>query len=147
MEIRNAMTANVHTVRPADTIADAARLMAGFDIGAVPVLDGGELVGIVTDRDIAVRGVAAGLDMDLPVARVMTANVATCSEIACIDDVLAHMVTRGVRRLPILSAEGRLVGIVSLSDLARIDWDKSEIGISLDDICRSRRISSPPVAA
>lgn len=72
MEIRKAMTAPVHTVRTTETIADAARLMAQHDVGAVPVFDDEDLAGIVTDRYIAVRGVAAGLDMNLPVVRVMT---------------------------------------------------------------------------
>jgi CBS domain-containing protein len=146
MEIYKTMTAPVRTMCSADTIAHAAKLMAEFDIGAVPVVDGEDLVGIVTDRDIAVRGVAAGLDMNQPIARVMTSAVATCPEAACIDDVLARMITHGVRRLPICSAEGKMVGIASLSDLARIDWDKREIGTALGDICASRRLASPAPA-
>lgn len=73
--------------------------------------------------------------------------MASCRETACIDDVLERMVTHGVRRLPICTAEGKVVGIVSLSDLARIDWDKGEIGTSLGDICSSRRIASTAPAA
>jgi CBS domain-containing protein len=137
MEIRDCMITPVHTVCPTDTIAAAAKLMADFAIGAVPVIEDNLLRGIVTDRDIAVRGVAQGLDSGQPVARVMSADVASCRPNACIDDVLAEMVTHGVRRIPICSEGGALVGIVSIGDLARIDWDKEEIGITLGDICRT----------
>ena len=124
MEIRNCMITPVHTVGPADTIATAARLMADFDIGAVPVSEDGLLRGIVTDRDIAVRVVAQGLDSDQPVTRFMSGDVKSCRPNACIDDVLAEMVTHGVRRIPVCAEGGALFGIVSIGDLARIDWDK-----------------------
>ncbi len=147
MEIRNCMITPVHTVRPTDTIATAAKLMADFGIGAVPVIADNLLRGIVTDRDIAVRAVAQGLDPDQPIARVMSDDVTSCRPNACIDDVLAEMVTHGVRRIPICAEDGALVGIVSIGDLARIDWDKEEIGITFGDICRHRSTEIPAPAA
>jgi CBS domain-containing protein len=147
MEIRDCMKSPVRTVRPTDTIATAAKLMADSGIGAVPVIEDGLLRGIVTDRDIAVRGVAQGLDAAQPVTRVMSADVTSCRPEACIDDVLAEMVTHGVRRIPVCSEGGALVGIVSIGDLARIDWDKEEIGITLGDICRPIRTEIPASAA
>jgi CBS-domain-containing membrane protein len=140
MEIRRAMITPVITTPSAATIAEAAKLMARHDIGALPVLEGDDLLGIVTDRDITVRGTAMALDTGQPVARVMTCDVATCRDIALVDDVLDAMVTHGVRRIPILSKEGKLVGIVSLSDLARIDWDKERIAQTFADTCSTRRL-------
>lgn len=147
MEIRQAMTTPVRTLRPSDTIAEAARLMARFDIGALPVTEGRLLKGMVTDRDIAVRAVAEGLDPGLPVDRILTHPVVSCSELACIDDVLAEMVVHGVRRMPICAADGALVGIVTIGDLARMDWDKGEIGTALQDLSRSRIVPAAGPAA
>lgn len=148
MEISQSMTKEVHSLATTATIADAARLMAKFDIGAVPVLEGGELKGIVTDRDIAIRAVAMGLSPDQSVVRAMTYDVASCRDTACIDDVLAEMVTHGVRRMPICAKDGKLVGIVTLGDLARIDWDKEQIGITVGELSGHRRAAaSAPAAA
>lgn len=140
MEIRHLMTKPVHSLPASATILDAARLMAEHEIGAVPVLDGPELLGVVTDRDITVRGIARGLKPDDRVVRAMTFDVVTCRESAIIDDVLETMVTHGVRRVPICSVEGGLTGIVTLSDLARIDWDKERVARTLADTCASRRL-------
>jgi CBS domain-containing protein len=140
MEIREAMITPVRTLPASATIADAARLMAEHDIGAVPVVQGEEILGIVTDRDITIRAMATGLDPALPVVRVMTHDVATCPDISLLDDVLDAMVTHGVRRMPIRSGEGKLVGIVSLSDLARLDWDKEQVGQTFADTCGTRHL-------
>ena len=140
MEIREAMIAPVRTLPASATIADAARLMAEHDIGAVPVVRDDEILGIVTDRDITIRATAMGLDPALPVGRVMTDHVASCPDVSLVDDVLDAMVTHGVRRMPIRSGEGKLVGIVSLSDLACLHWDKERVGQTLADTCGPRHL-------
>lgn len=140
MEIRNWMTKPVHTLQASATLLDAANLMAAHDIGAVPVLDGPELIGMVTDRDLAVRGLAAGLGPDEKVVRAMSFDVVTCRESAWIDDVLEAMVSHGVRRMPVCSATGDLVGILTLSDLARIHWDKERVARTLAATCATRRL-------
>ena len=146
MEISQSMTKEVRSLPPTATIAEAAKLMAKFDIGAIPILENGKLVGMVTDRDIAIRAVATGLSPDLPVVRAMTQDVTTCRDIACIDEVLAEMVTHGVRRMPICAKDGKLVGIVTLGDLARMDWDKQQIGITVGELS-GRRPNSGAIAA
>lgn len=140
MEIRNHMVSPVRSVRPGDSIADAARVMERFDVGTLPVLEKDVLVGIVTDRDIVVRGLARGLDPKLPVSRVMTGKVITISHGACIDDALEQMATFAIRRLPVCGADGALLGIVSLGDLAAIDWDKDEVGAALGRIASRRPV-------
>ena len=89
MRVKDIMTASVDSIESTDTIANAARRMAEDDVGALPILSDGELVGIVTDRDIAVRGVAAGISPQAPIRRVMSENVATCSPEDDIETVLA----------------------------------------------------------
>jgi len=113
------MTSDVQVVTPDDTLRAAAQLMQDWDVGALPVCDGDTLIGIITDRDIAVRGVAGGLDPDKDhVSDVMSKDVEVC---AADDDAQAVMRQMGelqVRRLPVVGSDGRLTGIVSLADLA-----------------------------
>lgn len=115
------MTPDPRTVTPRSTLADAARLMAELDVGILPVVDGPEtlaLVGVVTDRDLAVRGLAQGRDGGAPVAECMTAPVATVQPAASIREVFDLMKRERVRRVPVTDAEGRLVGIIAQADLA-----------------------------
>lgn len=118
MNIKDCMTRRVHMVEPDATIADAARLMADNDVGALPVATPERLIGMITDRDIAVRAVAAGLGPDTRVRAVMSDEVMYCFENEEVEDVLANMGDIQVRRLPVVDEDKRLVGIVSLSDLA-----------------------------
>ena len=142
MGIRESMTAPVHSVQTTDAIAAAAKLMDEHDIGAVLVFEGEGLRGIVTDRDITIRGTARGLTPNLPIDRVMTPSVTTCAATDDVSDVLDLMARRAIRRIPVRSAQGDIVGMISLSDLARVDWDKEEIGTALCDICRADRIAA-----
>jgi len=118
MVVGEAMTAQVRVVRPEQTIREAANLMAELDAGALPVVEGNKLVGMLTDRDIAVRAVALGKGPDTPVSAVMSEQVKCCF----VDDdcavVANEMGQERVRRLPVLDREERLVGIVSLGDLS-----------------------------
>ncbi len=107
------------TCEPAESVRSAATLMADRRVGSVVVTRGGSVVGIVTDRDIVLRGVARGLSPDVPVERVMTRNVATVPVGADISDAAGIMCRRRVRRLPVVDAHGRLHGMITLDDVAR----------------------------
>jgi CBS domain-containing protein len=121
MRIQDAMTRDVHIASPAHSIREAARMMAEIDAGALPVGENDRLVGMITDRDIAVRAVAAGKGPDTPVRDVMSRELCYCFEDQEIDEVAANMADQKIRRLPVVSREKRLVGIVSLGDIALAD--------------------------
>jgi len=93
-------------------------MMAEGDVGALPVGENGRLVGIVTDRDLAVRVIAAGKAPDTPVSEVMTREVLCCVEGQDLEDIAQHMAEARVRRVPVVDQERRLVGILSLGDVA-----------------------------
>ena len=117
--IRDVMTGNVKLVGPTQTIREAAQLMASADIGSLPVGEDDRLVGMVTDRDLALRAIAHGLGHDTPVRDVMsTEKVLYCYDDEDLDQVAKNMGDVQVRRLPVVNREKRLVGIVSLGDLA-----------------------------
>ena len=116
--IQDIMTANLQTLSPSDTLQDGAMRMAAHDIGALPVCEQGKPVGIVTDRDIAIRGVAKGHTPQTLVRDVMTTQLHTCLASSTVDEVLAAMGDAQVRRLMVLDDGGLLVGIVALGDLA-----------------------------
>ena len=112
------MTRDPRTVDASDTVVDAARVMRDSDIGDVVVIEDGNVTGIVTDRDIVVRGVAEGRDPDsTAVSEVCTTGVETIDPSASVDDALSLMREKDIRRLPV-TKNGRPVGIISLGDLA-----------------------------
>jgi CBS domain-containing protein len=121
MKVREAMTTEVHLARPEEPIREAARTMASIDSGALPVRDKDRLIGMITDRDIAVRAVAAGKGPDTPVREVMSADIRYCFDDQDLDEVAANMADIKVRRLPVVDRNKHLVGIVSLGDLALAD--------------------------
>lgn len=118
MLIKECMTQDVCTIGPDQTIREAARAMAERDIGFIPVEEKDRMVGMITDRDIAIRALAQGKGPDTKVRDVMTREVRYCYDDEKIDDVLANMGDLQVRRLPVVNRDKRLVGIVSLSDCA-----------------------------
>lgn len=118
MKIAECMNRDVRIAGPEDTLRKAAKMMIDADAGILPVGENDRLVGMITDRDIAVRGIAEGKGPKAKVRDVMTAEVKYCFEDEDADHVLRNMGEIKVRRLPVLSREKRLVGIVSLSDLA-----------------------------
>jgi len=119
MKVRDIMTREVKIVSPADVLQSAAQLMEKNDFGMVPVGENDRLVGMLSDRDITVRGVARGLAPDRATVRdVMTTDVKYVYDDESVDDVSRNMSELQVRRLPVLNREKRLVGIVSLGDLA-----------------------------
>ena len=120
MKIKEVMTQDVALADPEMTIADAARMMVRCDAGALPVGEDERLVGMITDRDIAVRAVAKDLPCDTPVRDVMSKEVLYCFEDEDVEKVADNMGEQQVRRLPVLDRDKRLVGIVSLGDLSLI---------------------------
>ncbi len=118
MKVSEAMTHDVCLATPDQSICDAAKVMAQIDAGALPVEQDDRLIGVITDRDIAVRAVAEGKSPDTKVREVMSREVLYCYEDQDLDDVLRNMGTVKVRRLPVLSRDKRLVGIISLGDVA-----------------------------
>jgi CBS domain-containing protein len=134
MLVQDAMSRDVHTVTPETSIREAARLMADADIGALPVAAGDRLAGMVTDRDIAVRAVAIGKGPDCTVGEVMTHDVLYCHEDEDLGHVSQNMAEKQVRRLPVVDVDKRLVGIISLADIA--DARSAEAGEALEGITR-----------
>ncbi len=118
MRVSECMTLQVLIASPDETLREAAEMMADADAGALPVGENDRLVGMITDRDIAVRGVAKGMGPDAKVREVMSDEVMYCYEDETIEDVLRNMGNIRVRRLPVLNREKRLVGIISIGDLA-----------------------------
>jgi CBS domain-containing protein len=137
MRISEVMTREVRIAGPDDTLGDAAKLMAQLDAGVLPVANSERLIGMVTDRDIAIRGIGAGLGPSAKVSEVMTEDVKYCYEDDLCADVAKNMGDIQVRRLPVVDRNKRLVGIVSLGDLAvTMIPDGETIGDSLAGISR-----------
>lgn len=135
MRVAEAMTRDVRIASPDQTICDAAGLMAQSDFGAIPVGENDRLVGMITDRDIAVRAVAAGKSPDTPVREVMTKDVKYCFEDEDLEHVAKNMADIRVRRLPVVNRDKRLVGIVSLGDIALAE-DKELAGEAVSGVSR-----------
>lgn len=122
-KISEVMTRDIHIASPEQTIADAAAEMARADIGCLPVGDKDKLVGMVTDRDIVLRAVAKGLDTTTRVSEVMTASIKYCYDDQSVDEVARNMAQLGVRRLPVVNRDKRLVGFIALSNIAQSGGD------------------------
>lgn len=118
MKVKECMTADVVIASPGDTICEAARKMAECDSGALPVGENDRLVGMITDRDIALRAVAKNMPPATPVRDVMSREVLYCFDDEDIEQVAQNMGEQQVRRLPVLNRDKRLVGIISLGDIA-----------------------------
>ncbi|ANY84376.1 inosine-5-monophosphate dehydrogenase (plasmid) [Microvirga ossetica] len=121
MKVSEVMTQDVRLIEPTQTLRDAARMMAELDAGILPVREGDRLVGMITDRDIAIRAVAQGRGPDTSIREAMTDEVLYCFEDDDTAKVERNMASIKVRRLPVLNRDKRLVGIVSLGDLAMAD--------------------------
>ena len=133
MKVREAMTEDVLLAQPDQSIRDAARMMAEHDIGALPVSENDRLVGMITDRDIAVRAIADDRGPDTKIADVMSREVLYCFDDEDLDDVASNMADVQVRRLPVVNRDKRLVGIVSLSVVAACE-DAKQTGRAIAGI-------------
>jgi CBS domain-containing protein len=118
MRVADAMTRDVHVAYPDQSITDAAKLMADCDCGALPVEDNDRLVGMITDRDIVVRALAQG-KADARIREVMSQDIKYCFDDEDVDSVAHNMGDLQVRRLPVVNRNKRLVGILSLGDIAK----------------------------
>jgi len=125
MKVSEAMTRDVCIAAPQQTIREAACMMADIDAGSLPVGENDRLVGMITDRDIAIRAVGEGRSPETAIRDVMSKEVLYCYEDEDLDDVAKNMSNVKVRRLPVLDRDKRLVGIVSLGDLALHDDSKT----------------------
>jgi CBS domain-containing protein len=119
MKINKCMTRDVQLTSPTQSIREAAKKMAEIDAGSLPVADDNRLVGMITDRDIAIRAVAEGKSPDTPVSEVMSKEVLYCFDDQELEEVSRNMADVKVRRLPVLNRDKKLVGIVSLGDLSQ----------------------------
>jgi CBS domain-containing protein len=133
MKISDVMTTDVETVSADQTAQDAAKFMLRAEAGSIPVCDGDKVIGMITDRDIAVRGVAEGRGPDTPVRDLMTDGIVCAREDDDVQDVASKMSEAQVRRLPVLDAQDRLCGIVSLGDLSR-QTDGGSAGQALEGV-------------
>jgi CBS domain-containing protein len=118
MKVSEVMTRDVRVASPDQSISEAARMMAELDAGALPVGEHDRLVGMITDRDIAIRAVAHGKSPETRIRDVMTDDVKYCFDDQDVDDVADNMADIQVRRLPVLDRDKRLVGIIAIADIA-----------------------------
>ena len=128
------MTHSVKTATRAMSLRDVAGLMRDGDMGSIPVVEDGKLVGIITDRDIVVRAVADGRDASAPVGDVMTAEVFSVRENDFVFEAIRLMGDRQVRRVPIVNDAGELAGIIAMADIALESEDEREIAETLEEI-------------
>jgi CBS domain-containing protein len=134
------MTRGVQCIGPNATLQEAAARMKSLDVGPLPVCDNDRLVGMITDRDITVRATAEGdAPTDIRVRDVMTPEVVYCFEDALVEDAALLMQQRQVRRLLVLNRDKRLVGIVSLGDLAVETGDEELAGVTLEAVSEPKR--------
>jgi CBS domain-containing protein len=135
MELREIMTRNPEVISGDATLKEAATKMKNLDVGLIPVCDGDRLQGMLTDRDITIRATADGRDPgSTKVSDVMSTDVAYCLEDQEIEEAVSLMEARQIRRLPVLNQAKRLVGIVSLGDIAVHVGDRDLAGETLQEI-------------
>src|SRR5262249_11853376 len=136
MQVRDIMTPSAKVIHPSNTLQEAAEIMKELDVGTLPVCEEDRLVGMVTDRDITVRAVAEGEDpWTNRVQDVMTPEVIHCFEDQDVAEAARFMKDKQVRRLPVLNRDRRLVGIISLGDVA-VQTDEEVAGNTLEGVSR-----------
>jgi len=121
--IRDAMTSNPTTVEPSTPARDAAQKMKSDDVGAVPIVEGERLVGMVTDRDLAIRVIAEGKGADTPVSEIASKDVVTIDPQQSLEEAARLMAEHQVRRLPVCEEDGKLVGMLAQADIAQSGHD------------------------
>jgi len=131
MQVKDVMTKQVVTVTPDASIRDVARLMSEIDSGVIPVIDG-QVLGIVTDRDIVVRAVAEGIDIARPISDIMTSGIESCLETTELREAAHRMSELQMRRLLVFDDAGSITGILSLGDIARLNEELA--GVTLEEI-------------
>ena len=143
MLVEDLMTRDVSTIHPDQTMADAARVMRRLDVGVLPVAEHDRLVGMISDRDIALRGVGQEKPPQTPIRELMTPDVKYCFADQDIEEVAGNMADIQLRRLPVLDRDKRLVGILSLADIAT-SGEADEAGEALTGISRPHAVTQAP---
>jgi CBS domain-containing protein len=134
MNVSSCMSTDVRITSPNETIRDAARAMKDLDAGVLPVGENDRLVGMITDRDIAVRAVAEGKGPDTAVKDVMSREVLYCFDDESLADVASQMRELQVRRMVVLTRDKRMCGIISLGDIARTEDDPQRTAFTLSGV-------------
>lgn len=134
MRCREIMSSDVKTATRDSTLREVAEWMRDGDMGSIPVVDGGKLVGIVTDRDIVVRSIAAGKDPSTPVGEAMTTEIFSVRPDDFVFEAIRLMGDKQVRRIPVVSENGDLAGIIAMADIALEMEDEREIAETLEEI-------------
>ena len=134
MKVSDAMTSQVSTAAPGDSVRQVAQTMAHVDSGAVPIVENGKVIGLVTDRDIVLRVVAEGRSFDSPISEAMSdGEVYSVTAEDNLADATAKMANHQIRRLVVLDEAGKLAGILSLGDVAK-DYGAKQVGKTLEEI-------------
>ncbi len=136
--IRDVMTPNPECVTEKDSLRDVARIMKNSDTGVVPVVDGKKIIGLITDRDIVVRGLAEGKDLEnTRINELMTRSVRSVREDASVNEALQLMSSAEIRRVAVVNHNDELVGIVSLGDIASQTNQDGKVGKAVEDISQA----------
>jgi len=140
MQLKEFINSRVETVQPGDTLQQAAEKMKELDVGSLPVCDGGQLVGMITDRDITIRAVARGSEpATATVSEVMTPDALWCFEDETVEEAARTMQEHQVRRILVLNEAKELVGITSLGELVTVTGDRRLAGETLEAISEARQ--------
>jgi CBS domain-containing protein len=134
MKVREIMTTGVECISPETTLQDAAKKMKSLDVGFLPICRNDRLVGALTDRDIAIRGVAEAKAAGLRAGDIMTKDIFYCYDNDDVEHVTDYMKEKEVKRLLILNRDKRLVGVVSIGDLSKVEGIQEVVGDTLKDI-------------
>jgi CBS domain-containing protein len=122
--IQDAMTSDPTTIELTTSVREAAQLMKSEDVGALPIVEDGRLVGVVTDRDLATRVLAEGKDTDLPVGQIASKQVVSVDPQQPLEEAARLMAEHQIRRIPVVEEDGKLVGILAQADVAQAGHDK-----------------------
>lgn len=133
MKVTDIMTSEVDTCTPQASLQEVAAKMKEIDVGSIPVVDNDKLVGIITDRDIVVRGLAENISLDAAVSEILSGNMVTGSKGMSVEDAAELMADNQIRRLPIVEND-QVVGMVSLGDIAVKDKSYGNADIALDEV-------------
>ena len=134
--IRDAMTSNPRTIDPSTPIQEAARYMRDENVGSLPVLEDGKLIGILTDRDIAIRAIAEGRDGSATAGEIASTDLVTVDPQQGLDEAIRLMAKHQVRRLPVVEEDGKLVGIIAQADIALDGGEEAQTGQLVEEISR-----------
>jgi CBS domain-containing protein len=133
--VRDVMTPNPKCLSNSDSVLEAARIMRDQDTGVVPIVDGNKIIGMITDRDIVVRAIADGKDINnVRVNEIMTKSVRTVKEDTPVNEVLSLMSSAEIRRVPVVNDRNELVGIVSIGDVASRTNQDGKVGQAVEQI-------------